>query len=292
MSQRQNKHKAIFPFLPLDKDSWQWLASRKGVYHLLILFLIILGINLGFWQLERADEKALMLEEIRQGQQNPLPWQAFLTREQGAVSKTAQQEFGHFVIMGQYHPQRSFLLDNRTHQGRVGYHLLTPFEILPFKTTSVKYQDTAKDSPASSANVQTADKWLLINRGWIPAPRLRSDLPIFDTPKGLVQLQVQLKHLPPTMNLPETPILKWPLRIQQISLIQAASQLPTTLYPYEFRLIDADQPGVQVAKPTQPALQPEQHIGYAVQWFALAATFFALWFWRSCHFFFRQREEQ
>lgn len=242
-------------------------------YHLLMLCVVTLCSALGFWQLQRATEKQHLMEQIRMGQQQPLAqetleaqlWPDGPRPAPGAILA----DYSQYRVYGVYDPERSLLLDNRTHNGRVGYHLLTPFRLLP---------------PQNAQN--TPSRWILVNRGWIPAPRLRTDLPDFQTPLLPVSLQVQVR--PVTEGALQTePGSGWPLRIQQLAMAELSPLTGHPLPHYEFRLTDKHQPGVQVAQPGEPNMQPRQHKGYAIQWFALAVVLTLLWsrplWWRKKH---------
>jgi len=239
------------------------MARLPGLsFHLLMLAVIVLCTGLGFWQLERADEKEHLLEQIRLGRAQPLPQEVLEAQLWNNTSSAPAPlavlaPYSQYQLYGIYDPDRSILLDNRTHEGRVGYHLLTPFRLI----------GTAPNS---------APHWILVNRGWIEAPRLRSERPQFETPLLPVSIQVQAKALQSDLQ-PETLNLTWPVRVQQLSALQLSEITGHPLPDYEFRLSDAGQPGVMVPRPTSPNMQPEQHIGYSVQWFALAFTFMLMW---------------
>lgn len=240
-----------------------FIGSIPGLsFHLLMLAAILLCTGLGFWQLERANEKEQLLEQIRLGRAQPL--QQEVLEAQLWAANTVQPlalavlaPYSQYQLYGIYDPDRSVLLDNRTYEGRVGYHLLTPFRLIG---------NSAKETP----------RWILVNRGWIEAPRLRSDLPEFDTPLLPVSIQVQAKALQDDLQ-PEQLNLTWPVRVQQLSAPQLSEITGHALPDYEFRLSDAGQPGVMIPRPTSPNMQPEQHVGYSVQWFALAFTFTLMW---------------
>ena len=61
------------------------------------------------------------------------------------------------------------------------------------------------------------------------------------------------------------------VRVQRIDLAQIAAQTGWTLLPYVVRL-DPDAAGALVWNGTEPGFNRERHLGYAFQWFALAAT--------------------
>lgn len=240
-----------------------FIGSIPGLsFHLLMLAAILLCTGLGFWQLERADEKEQLLEQIRMGRAHPLPQEVLTAQLWSAnsgnlLSLAVLAPYSQYQLYGIYDPDRSVLLDNRTYEGRVGYHLLTPFRLIGNSTNELP-------------------RWILVNRGWIEAPRLRSDLPEFDTPLLPVNIQVQAKALQDDLQ-PEKLNLTWPVRVQQLFAPQLSEITDLTLPRYEFRLSDAGQPGVMTPRPTSPNMQPEQHIGYSVQWFALALTLTLMW---------------
>ena len=67
-------------------------------------------------------------------------------------------------VQGYYEPARTILLDNRVHEGRVGYFVITPIRI---------------------AGTQTR---VLINRGWIPLGQNRKNLPVLPTTSKVVKV--------------------------------------------------------------------------------------------------------
>ena len=68
------------------------------------------------------------------------------------------------MVRGRWLAERTLLLDNKIHRQRVGYHVLTPLQL-----------------DGSHAVV-------LINRGWVQAPRLRSEIPLIATESGPVEI--------------------------------------------------------------------------------------------------------
>ncbi len=75
-------------------------------------------------------------------------------------------------VKGQFEAQYQILLDNRVHEGRVGYDVLTPFRI------------------------QNGHMRILVNRGWVPMGPSRSQLPVLETP-GQVQIISGHLYRPP-----------------------------------------------------------------------------------------------
>ena len=131
---------------------------------LLVLALLPLLVWLGFWQLERSEQKRELLER-QQARQEAAP----LTPEQ--LDGSAGQAYARVYLQGRFDAAHSFLLDSRTRDGQVGVELLQPFY----------------DEPSG--------RWLLINRGWLPWPDRRI-APQFDTPQQPLKLAAWL-YVPP-----------------------------------------------------------------------------------------------
>lgn len=199
------------------------------------LFLPLL-LALGFWQLERAEEKTEQLAQW-QSSDSEIDWP---TEPDGNFA--AGQPV---TVKGQYLEQ-TWLLDNRTRDGAPGYEVLTLFQ------------------PVQKAAV-------VINRGWVKAPRRRDELPEVNAPAGMVTLSGRLS------GYPEPPVLmdtaknqaQWPRRVQALSradVVAVGVEPP----PMVMRLAGPDQPGAYRADWAPDYMGPQTHYGYAVQWFSLA----------------------
>lgn len=193
-------------------------------------------IGLGIWQLDRAGQKQDMLDQWQQ-QALQLDWPELVARG---------LEAGRPVRLYGLYGKHSWLLDNRTRDGRPGYEVLTVFYPL--------------QGPA-----------LVVNRGWIPAPRTRDQLPEFATPETLVSIDGRLSHYPVPPVLTDSPDAggPWPRRVQSLPREVANTQVPG-VPKMLIRLADANQPGAFRADWAPDLMAPQTHYGYAAQWFALA----------------------
>lgn len=68
------------------------------------------------------------------------------------------------IARGRWLPAKTLFLDNKIHRSRPGYHVLTPLQL-------------------SGSEVV-----VLVNRGWIAAPRLRSELPAVASATGEIEV--------------------------------------------------------------------------------------------------------
>lgn len=201
------------------------------------LFLPLL-IGLGVWQLERAQEKKAQLAQWQQEAGN-LSW---------AEQQASGLEAGEPVTVSGHYGEASWLLDNRTRDGAPGYEVLTLF-----------YPDEGRP--------------VVVNRGWLQAPRRRDELPAISRPDGEVRLQGRLSEFP------EPPVLKdssrsngdWPRRTQALSH-QQARDTEKDVAGFVLRLSGPEQPGAYRADWAPDTMGPQTHYGYALQWFSLAAA--------------------
>ena len=122
------------------------------------IFFIILTVNLGNWQLSRAQEKDDKQAKLNQLSQEPV------VSIPTSLVKLENYQFRKVEVYGTYVPSHTIYLDNKINRGRAGYQIITPVKL-----------------DESSMHV-------LINRGWIAAGRTRSDLPEILTPSGKVMV--------------------------------------------------------------------------------------------------------
>ncbi len=207
---------------------------------------VLLG--LGYWQLERAEHKRQLLAEF--DQHLKLAPVDIDTQDLHAL-KSHQA----VTLTGSFNQQQWFLLDNRVRRGRAGFEVLAPFYTLE-------------------------GNWILVNRGWVEAKPLRTDLPEVAMPRGEVTLRGRLRLAQEDFVLTDD-IAEgdgWP-RVVQTENIAALNPLLDNfahhLGHFSVRL-DADDPAALEAGWPLVNTSPHKHTGYAVQWFAMAATLVVL----------------
>ncbi len=222
---------------------------------LFTLCLLPLLISLGFWQLQRETEKQALAEDFARKQaQAPVELAGIEMESPEALAYLPVKLEGHF------RPVESFLLDNRTREGRYGNEVYTVFEL-------------SDGTP------------VLVNRGWVPADPARqraTEIP------GLTPLaenywvngQVYVAPGKPYLLEDDTLSAGWPKTIQALDMDSVAEILGETPFPYPVR-IDAGEPGALQVDWQVINISPAKHRGYAVQWFSMAAVLFLLYLLRS-----------
>lgn len=200
-----------------------------------LLFPLLL--SLGFWQLSRAKEKAELSAIIN----------ARLSSQPILIDgRTIELQKYLPVRLSGYYTSDYFFLDNRTRDGRVGYEVLQVF-------------------------VSDGNRWL-INRGWIPAPQQREQLPTITWPKTSTVITGYLYPVETDKSKLQSQVGK---RIQQLN--RAVSHSLDLLYPDWSIRLSADSDTALVTDWQLLNSPPERHRAYAVQWFAMAAALVILW---------------
>jgi surfeit locus 1 family protein len=215
--------------------------------------LVVLGVflSLGRWQWDRGEAKeAVWTESARAAPAEPL----------GMRRTDALPRFAHVALEGSYLPEQQFLLDNRSHQGKPGYEVLTPFLIHDGRT-------------------------ILVNRGWIPFSGYRDRLPdVSEVPSGAgvyLRISGRIEDLPAaglaSGRAPPELQAPWPRVTSFPTHEELARALVRTLEP-RILLLDADAPGGYVREWRPPGLDPSRHYSYAIQWWGFAVVLLVLYF--------------
>jgi surfeit locus 1 family protein len=200
---------------------------------------------LGFWQLDRADEKRALLDAFERGSGEPLPFEDALARwPEGSL-------YGTVVIEGRYDGERQILLDGQVEGGRAGYDVLTPFV------------------PAGD------DRTILVNRGFVPLGPNREPLADVAVSGEERRITGRLAPLPRAgLDLGSTSAETqgpWPRVMLYPDHAEVESALGrTVLEPIIWLDPDAPDGFVRAWRVTDVA--PARHVAYALQWFAFAAT--------------------
>ena len=206
---------------------------------LFTLVLLPTVVSLGFWQLSRGAQKRAM-ETDYLSQLTALP--------AAPVELDGSVRFQRVRLQGRFGAE-IFLLDNQIFRGRTGYWIVQVFD----------------DDSGSR---------FLTNRGFVPAPQLRDELPELVTPPGTVELVGTVwpyTGLIPVLDDDEW-LAGWPKRVQRMDVQRMASTV--TAAPFEIRL-EPGQPGVEHAAPFATVLSDAKHLGYAATWFGLAVALLA-----------------
>jgi cytochrome oxidase assembly protein ShyY1 len=238
-------------FLMSDQPS---KADSPVAFKYLRWLLALLGVpllfGLGYWQLQRAEQKQIWLD-----QQAVEP----MTRAATALRQLERQAWVPVRLEVELLPYRIFLLDNRTLNGRVGYEVIVPMR------------------------VDEGSLWLA-SLGWVEAPSHRDRLPALQLEQQRIQVDGVLAHPTGSMTLADLPAeVGWPRRIQSVDLEQIRQALEMEVEAVMLHLKTPMSDQITPRSAMHQGVSPQRHQGYAVQWFALAITLLLWLFWAARH---------
>jgi surfeit locus 1 family protein len=204
---------------------------------ILITFTFVGLVSLGFWQLDRADEKQAIVNAIVLAQSSP----AKPLEPENINSK----EHYKVLLNGYFDSDKQFIYDNQIVKSNAGYYVLTPF-------------------------ILNNNSAILVNRGFVPWYGKRDkliDIVIDSHPRtievGLIkpQKRIQLKKQDVDTSFP---ILIQSLDLDQFSLLSGYQFVPM-LAQLD---INASNGFFRQWKPFYGSV--DKHLGYALQWFLMA----------------------
>lgn len=251
-------------------------AARVGVWLAALLAFAVTS-SLGVWQLRRAAQKQQAQETLVQRRALP-PWgnADWPCHAQASALPTDRP----VALRGRWWPAKTVYLDNRPMDGQSGFVVVTPFELV--------------------GGTACTPAVLLVQRGWLP--RNASDrlaLPPAPTPEGVQVLHGRvLNVLQRVYALAPEPA---PATTQAGPLVRQNAEPAFWLdwlghTPLAGAVLEVDAvpsaasaPGSAVALATlgpglrrhwpEPSSGRERHLGYAAQWFGLAALVATLLVW-------------
>jgi surfeit locus 1 family protein len=212
------------------------------------LLLVALFVRLGLWQWHRGEQRQAAAARFARGGDQLL--------ELGTTPAAEVPLYQRVSVAGELDGAHQFLLDNRTHEGHAGYEVLTPLN-------------------RAGAPV------LLVDRGWLPFPGRRAQLPDVTLEAGApVQLTGRIAMLPaPGLALGRaapSPGGSWPKVTSYPDVAQLAAALGARV-DARILLLDPASPLGYVRAWQPPGLPPLRHFAYAIQWWTFALLTLALW---------------
>jgi surfeit locus 1 family protein len=196
---------------------------------------------LGQWQLRRAGEAEAAAADF--ASRALLPALEVLPGTDAA----SELRYRRVALRGHYLPQAQVLMDNMTRAGVAGYQVLTPFV--------------------------AAGGVVAVNRGFVPAPPLRSELPEVGVSSDVRTLRGRVETLPePALRLDTEDAGAGPVRVVSFpdpQDLERAFGRPVAGYQV---LLDASEPDGFVRAWEPSGIRAERNLAYAGQWFALSVA--------------------
>ena len=215
------------------------MIKRSFILPGILISITIWGLlSLGFWQLDRAEEKRQIEGEIVLAQSNPAQ---LVTQVDELLSKEHYQ----VILKGHYDDDKQFIYDNQIVKGNAGYYVLTPFAL----------------------NDTTA---ILVNRGFVPWYGKRDKLADIKVNNNDVTIKVQLIKPKQRIKLKQQDIeSSFPVLIQSLDLEKLSQLSGYQIIPMLAQLdVKAENGFFRQWQPFYGSV--DKHLGYALQWFLMA----------------------
>ncbi|WP_420599375.1 SURF1 family protein [Neptuniibacter sp.] len=226
----------------------QQTPAFKWMLILSAALLVPALIGLGFWQIDRAEQKQQLIQSWSEQQvQTRLP----------ELSEFSSDQYMNLDLQGYFDRQHYFLLENRFRDGNLGFEVVVPFSTV-------------------------FGERVLVNLGWIKAENNRSEKPMVSIPQSQISIQGGARLIRPGFTLGVLSVDQtWPIRIQQLDATYISQLLSTEIFPIEIRVKKTVIPALSLDWPVS-VMMPEKHLAYALQWFAMALALLVLiiWNWR------------
>ncbi len=209
------------------------------------LCMMAITSSAGFWQLGRAQEKAQLQLQFEQQQAQP-PISLFNYND-----SFTDLRYRNLTVDGEFIPEKQVYIDNREHDGKSGYHVITPLKL------------------AGSTKI------VLVNRGWIERGNQYPQVPQAVVPGGWVRISgmgsepsrrfLELSDQAISGNV-------W----QNLTFERAKSALGLSVLPIIVLQQQPVAPNLSTVT-EKPDFKIDMHRGYAFQWFALTATLMVIY---------------
>lgn len=223
-----------------------WLRPKWVFGHVLCLALIIVFVNMGFWQLRRLDEKQARNARIdARMRSEPVPL------DEALAGGADDAEFRRVALTGRWDVDATVLVRSRALEGQPGYHAVTP--------------------------LVTGDGAVLVNRGFVPIfpggearildearPDDRGSVEV----EGIVRASEVRGSIGPTDRAGEALLV-----MNRIDVGRLQDQVDTRLAPIFVQLTAPEpEPGSFPIVLPEPATSEGSHFAYAMQWFIFSTV--------------------
>lgn len=238
------------------------LKPRWILSHLIVASVVVLFVALGFWQLNRLDERRSTNTEVEAAEAQPAMPVAELVP--AGPSATADEvdavDYRLASVTGTYRADQQVLVPNRTYASAPGYWVLTPL-------------------------VQADGTGVVVNRGWIPFSYTEEGpWTDFDPPAGTVAVTgmvrpPQVRDSGALVGGPQDAADGTLRSLARVDVARLQQQVDEPLYPLYVNLevqapaqdTAAGPTGAPLPVPVpRPTLDEGPHMGYAAQWFFFA----------------------
>jgi cytochrome oxidase assembly protein ShyY1 len=216
---------------------YRFLLKPKWIlFHLLVLVLVVVMVNLAFWQIRRLHQRESFNDTVRAHAAQPV---APLTDVLTPGTDPGSVEWRRVSVTGTYVPAEQIVVENLSQDGQAGRNVVDPLQL-------------------ADGSV------LLVNRGFVPGTD-----PVPPPPTGTVTLTGQLRRSEVrSLGEPSDASGVVLTQVRRIDIPKLTPQLHAPVQPMYLQLLTPGQPdGTYPANVAQPVLDNGPHLSYTIQWF-------------------------
>ncbi len=202
--------------------------------------------SLGFWQLERAEQKRQQATALEMRRKLPP-----ISLTDPTQSETDQLRYRKVVLQGKFLSERTIFIANRKHLGKTGFHVVTPLQL--------------------SDNGEL----VLINRGWTATTPFTESL-TDSTGQLTIGGEITIPQAPAIQLTPSDDGHQFPPRWPYLTVERYRQWSGLEILPILVLQTSEDEQNFIRQWPT-PKVSDLMHIGYAIQWFAFAVIALLVW---------------
>lgn len=221
---------------------------------LIAAVLIPLGLALGSWQLQRAEEKQQRLD------MQEAHMSASQLELQSSHTDLQQMRFKTVHVQGHFDLSKQILLENHKYKGQPGYYVITPMQL------------------------QQGSSTVLVNRGWIAQGANRQHPPAVP-PSRAIELTGVVDAFPAVgmkLGEPGDAHSDWPRQLTYLDLGWLSRETGYNLLPYLVYQTSDEPDGLirdwQHNFQSGQRMTPDKHRGYALQWYSLVVLTVIMYF--------------
>lgn len=216
----------------------KWLVAAIVVVALAAVF-----IRLGFWQLDRRDERRTE-NEIAQLRLSSDP-ESLDTLLEAVGDDLESLEYRRVIVSGVFEPAEEVLIRSQVELGQAGFHVVTP--------------------------LVGGDNGVLVNRGWVPLTM--DQPPVGATPPAeevRVEGWIELAEARPPLG-PEDPPGDLDV-FNRVDVARIDQQVSVELAPVYVVAVEQGEADLPVVVDPPDFSDEGPHLAYAIQWFGFAAV--------------------
>lgn len=234
--------------MPVAFEAMRRLATPRWLLvHALVAGLVVLMVNLAFWQLDRLDSKRAVNAAVAARSSAPVTDLTELLPAGGATDEPL--EWRRITAQGTWHPEGAVTVLNRSSEGVAGVHSVVPVRL-------------------------TDGRWLLVNRGFVP---LSETAPL---PSGEVTVAGYARDTERRGTLGATDSTDpATVEFQRLDIALIGARLDGSVVPLWLQLVD-QSPRQEADWPAAiplPESDEGPHLSYAFQWFFFSLVAVAGW---------------